>query len=106
VGTDHSVSASAFLFDGATARPIGVLERAAGGRGVPSAVAFSPDGASLALQSDDQHQTQITIWDTSVPSWLARACRVAGRNLTHEEWTQYVGPEQPYERTCPEWPAG
>lgn len=31
------------------------------------------------------------------------ACAEAGRNLTHAEWAQYVGPE-PYELTCPSLP--
>lgn len=31
--------------------------------------------------------------------WLARACAVAGRDLTHDEWSRYL-PDRPYRRTC------
>lgn len=31
---------------------------------------------------------------------LATACQRAGRDLTADEWTRYVGPGVPYERTC------
>ncbi len=31
---------------------------------------------------------------------LATACQRAGRNLTADEWTRYLGPGVPYERTC------
>ena len=37
--------------------------------------------------------------------WTRRACEVAGRNLTREEWRQNIG-DQPYHRTCPQWAAG
>jgi hypothetical protein len=33
------------------------------------------------------------------------ACRLAGRNLTREEWSQYLGGE-PYRKTCPDFPEG
>jgi hypothetical protein len=33
------------------------------------------------------------------------ACHLAGRNLTRAEWNQYL-PGQPYQTTCPQWPAG
>jgi WD40 repeat protein len=32
-------------------------------------------------------------------AWLDRACQVAGRDLTREEWSSYL-PDRPYERTC------
>jgi hypothetical protein len=33
------------------------------------------------------------------------ACAIAGRNLTKQEFKDYVGNE-PYQKTCPQWPAG
>jgi hypothetical protein len=36
---------------------------------------------------------------------MDRACRIAGRNLTRDEWEQYY-PNRPYEVTCRQWPAG
>ena len=32
-------------------------------------------------------------WDALPTLWRAQACRVAGRNLTREEWTRYLGDE-------------
>jgi hypothetical protein len=33
-------------------------------------------------------------------------CRKVWRNLSMDEWQQYVGGDVPYERTCPNLPAG
>jgi hypothetical protein len=38
-------------------------------------------------------------------AWRARACAIAGRNLTQAEWDRYL-PDMPYEVTCEQWPAG
>ena len=47
----------------------------------------------------------VTIWDrqlfsTNLESWRSRLCRLAGRNLTTEEWAQFL-PGEPYRKTCP-----
>ncbi|WP_132297017.1 BTAD domain-containing putative transcriptional regulator [Kribbella sp. VKM Ac-2568] len=39
-------------------------------------------------------------WDTRIEQTLTYACEMAGRNLTHDEWTQAFG-SRPYEKTCP-----
>jgi hypothetical protein len=39
------------------------------------------------------------VWDTDPESWLERACRRAGRNLTQVEWVQYF-PGEKYRKTC------
>jgi hypothetical protein len=38
--------------------------------------------------------------DTRPESWVERACAVAGRNLTTDEWSFAFG-DRPYRRTCP-----
>jgi hypothetical protein len=41
--------------------------------------------------------------DTRIDQWDDRACAIAARNLSVEEWEEYF-PNVPYERTCPQWP--
>ena len=42
----------------------------------------------------------IALWDLEPTHWLDAACQVAGRNLTPEEWDQYLGEFGPYHETC------
>jgi WD40 repeat protein len=67
-----------------------------------ASLAFSPDGSILASGGDDGF---IYLWDISTDSWESIACQRAGRNMTLLEWETYF-PEEPYEKTCPQWPAG
>jgi hypothetical protein len=32
------------------------------------------------------------------------ACRIAGRNLTRDEWTELIGDLVPYHATCSQFP--
>ncbi len=43
----------------------------------------------------------VMIWDLDERSWRHRACKIANRNLSYDEWVQYVG-NSPYRLTCPE----
>jgi hypothetical protein len=47
----------------------------------------------------------LILWNVSPEEWRARACRMANRNLTMEEWNRYMGPDTPYQVTCPGLPA-
>ncbi len=70
---------------------------------VPDAtVAYLRDGTGLVVSAVDGRTWSV---DTRTSEWVARACRLAGRNLTHDEWRQFL-PGRPYEGTCPQWPAG
>ena len=59
-------------------------------------VAFSPDSQTLASGSGD---STIILWDVRFASWQAQACQLANRNLSWEEWRQYLG-DEPYHKTC------
>ena len=71
-----------------------------GHQGTVRSMAFSRDGRTLASGSEDH---KIILWNIDPDSWQARACQLAGRNLTQAEWAQYLG-DLPYQQTCPQWP--
>jgi hypothetical protein len=64
--------------------------------------AFSPDGTTLASVSIGN----IQLWKTSLESWISRGCQIAGRNLSQDEWNQFINPGRPYQRTCKDFPPG
>jgi WD40 repeat protein len=59
--------------------------------------ALEPDSGNLLVVDD--HGNAFT-WSTSPAAWEQRACAIAGRNLTRQEWAQFV-PGQDYARVCP-----
>jgi WD40 repeat protein len=63
-------------------------------------VAFSPNGLWLATGSCDQ---TVRLWTLPVELLVAKARRIAGRNLSHSEWERYF-PAEPYRKTCPVLP--
>lgn len=61
-----------------------------------AAAAFTPGGTRLIVVSDTGDGW---IWDVDPASWLRRACTVAGRNFTVQEWQQIL-PDRAYQPTC------
>ena len=98
------------VWDVATRQRIGKLDNpdatgstdAAGAARIAFDVAFSPDSKALATTWGDD---SLVVWSLDPEAWTRRACEVAGRNLTREEWRQNMG-DQPYRKTCAEWPSG
>jgi WD40 repeat protein len=83
------------LVDVATQQQIGTL---AGHGGDVWPVRFSPDGRHLVA-----YGWVLLLWDIDPNHWEAMACSLASRNLTFEEWAQFLGGE-PYRKTCPDLP--
>jgi WD40 repeat protein/class 3 adenylate cyclase len=59
------------------------------------------DNQRLLVIGDDD---TLNLVDTSPPTMTANACSIAGRNLTHQEFDDYL-PFEKYHRTCSQWPA-
>ena len=68
-----------------------------GGPNAWAAVEFQPDGHTLLVAGRDG---AVHTLDTRLESWIDRACAVAGRNLTEDEWAEAIG-DRPYHETCP-----
>ncbi|WP_371106015.1 MULTISPECIES: WD40 repeat domain-containing protein [Streptomyces] len=60
-------------------------------------VAFSPGGRTVATGGDDQ---SVMLWNINPQHASAELCRTAGRNLTPQEWQQFL-PGTSYRETCP-----
>jgi WD40 repeat protein len=87
-------SGQVFLWDVASRQRLGELTPGDGSWVYQ--LAFSPDGRYLA--SGDSWG--VSVWDLDPEALLQHACRMANRDLTQEEWTQFVGADVPYEPAC------
>jgi len=79
--------------------------------GDPIATTRSGDGPDVAIRGDGlQAATNgpdgkgVVLWDLDPEHWVTAACAIAGRNLTEQEWSTYIGDLGDYRATCPEYP--
>jgi WD40 repeat protein len=83
----------ASLWDVATGAQIG-QRLTAGSR--EAMLDLSPDGSRLLMTLGNG---QGAVWDIDPHSWAQRACDLANRTLTREEWERFL-PDRPYEPAC------
>jgi WD40 repeat protein len=95
-----SLDGTVILYDMASRQAIG--DPLTAGYGAVGLVSYAPDGRTLAA---GYGEGQIVLWDINPDAWQVRACNLADRNLTRDEWRQYLS-TRPYQRTCSQWPAG
>jgi DNA-binding SARP family transcriptional activator/WD40 repeat protein len=60
------------------------------------------DGSRMAIGGGIENGYQI--WDLDPAHWEEAACRLAGRNLTRQEWETNIGDLANYRTTCPQFP--
>lgn len=90
------------LFDIASRTPIGIPITGSDSLGYLTYATLTPAGDLLALAGPDG----VEVWDLDPDHWRVLACRLAGRNLTVQEWETNLPNAGHYQPTCPDWPAG
>lgn len=86
------------LWDAETLDPLGTVYPPHLGEAVPAGAQFIGDTHDVAIAS---HDGTVYRWETDLDRALDFACQMAGRDLTEQEWEQFL-PEQPYESVCPQ----
>jgi WD40 repeat protein len=94
-----SADKTVILWEIQSGKPLATLE---GHDDAVRSVAFSSGGDRLASASADH---SIILWNLNLKSLELDACRTANRNLTCEEWRNYIGADTPYHKTCAGLPA-
>jgi WD40 repeat protein/DNA-binding SARP family transcriptional activator len=93
VGADES--GNVLVWDVQTGTSIGdPLPGPASGKWL--AALFTPDGRHVFVVSETGAGWD---WNVDPSEWETRACRLAGRNLTQQEWEEIL-PDRPYHATC------
>jgi DNA-binding SARP family transcriptional activator/WD40 repeat protein/energy-coupling factor transporter ATP-binding protein EcfA2 len=86
------------LVDATTLVLVGTVHPPHYGDPVPAGAQFIGDTHNVVIASYDG---SIYRWDTDLDRALEFACQMAGRDLTEDEWAQFL-PAQPYRPVCPE----
>ena len=88
-----SSDGTAALWDISSGKQIGPALTGSPG---PVVVAFDATGRTLATAFQDG---TVLLWDIDLASWQRRACAVAARRLTQQEWQEFL-PGRPYRPSC------
>ncbi|MGE0728763.1 MAG: AAA family ATPase [Acidimicrobiia bacterium] len=67
----------------------------------PTDAVFTADEQRIIVTDKDGELTAFS----GPATWPDAACRLAGRNLTTDEWELYVGPDRAYVTLCPDLPS-
>lgn len=76
----------------------------------------APDGTELAFRSSSGNLVFMAFPDNLLDALEEQACKIAGRNLSQQEWKTFIGQSstnsssttqvQPYTKTCQQYPIG
>lgn len=86
------------LWDATTLDLLGTVYPPHEGDPVPAAAQFIGDSHDVAIASYDG---KVYRWETDLDRAIDFACQMAGRDLTEEEWDEFL-PAQPYRSVCPD----
>lgn len=86
------------VWDAATLDLLGTVYPPHEGDPVPAAAQFIGDSHDVAIASYDG---KVYRWETDVGRAIDFACQMAGRDLTEEEWDEFL-PAQPFRSVCPD----
>ena len=68
---------------------------------------FTPDDEQLMIgvhSRVEKSKETIHVWPTKIGTMASSLCSYVGRNMTKDEWTNFVGADLPYEKTCDNYP--
>jgi WD40 repeat protein len=70
-----------------------------GHNGPINAIAYSPDGHTVATASTDK---TITLWNTDPDTAITTICDSLNRDFTPNEWAKFF-PDTTHHPTCTQW---
>ena len=69
---------------------------------------FTPDDEQLMIgvnNNVNKSKETIHVWPMKIGTMASSLCGYVGRNMSKDEWSNYVGDDLTYERTCENFPA-